>query len=194
VEIVERLRSSGGPLTAAQLAEALAVHHTVVREHLGVLIDAGMVRSQPLPISGRGRPRTGYLAVAEAEPDVAYRTLAGLLAEMVATGADAREVGRRAALTVQPSAEGAVATMRQEAERLGFNPHVRSKGDVHEIVLRDCPFVAVAVDRPETVCELHLGLAEGVCDLVGGAVVDGLRLADPRKGGCRLVMRTLGAP
>ncbi len=86
-----------------------------------------------------------------------------------------------------------MATLAAEADRLGFNPHVRSKADVHEIVLRDCPFGAVALERPDTVCELHLGLAEGVCERDGEVVVEALRLADPRKGGCRIVMRQLSA-
>ncbi len=191
VEIVERLSSASTPLTAAQLADALGVHHTVVREHLAMLMGAGLVASEGLPITGRGRPRTGYVAVAEPEPGHAYRVLAGLLADAMADGVGAREVGRRAGAALSPSPAGALATVRDEAERLGFRPQVRSKADVHEIVLHDCPFVAVAVERPETVCELHLGLAEGVCERAGGMVVEGLRLADPRKGGCRLTLRSL---
>ena len=96
VEIVERLRVAAAPLTAAQLAEGLGIHHTVVREHLAMLMEVGLVRSETLPIIGRGRPRSGYLAVAQPEPDVAYRLLAGLLADAMASGIDARAVGRRA--------------------------------------------------------------------------------------------------
>ncbi len=194
VEIVERLRASTSPLTASQLAEALALHHTVVREHLAMLVEVGLVRGEVLPVTGRGRPRTGYFAVAEAEPGLAYSTLAGLLADALENGLEAREVGRRAGAELQPSPAGAVATLRDEADRLGFRPHVRSKADAHEIVLRDCPFVAVAAERPDTVCDLHLGLAEGVCERDGGMVVEGLRLADPRKGGCRIMLRAVPAP
>ncbi len=189
VEIVERLSAATEPLTATQLAEALGMHHTVVREHLALLMEAGLVRSELLPIIGRGRPRNGYSAVTEPEPGHAYRVLAGLLAEAMVAGVGAREVGRRAGASLEPSPDGALATVRDEAERLGFRPQVRSKADVHEIVLHDCPFEAVAIERPETVCDLHLGLAEGVCERAGGMIVEGLRLADPRKGGCRLVLR-----
>lgn len=194
VQMIEYLRAAHTPPTAAELSVTLGIHHTVVRDHLALLIDAGLVRGEPLPIVGRGRPRTGYLAIEVDEPVAAYRTLAGLLAEMVSTGETAREVGRRAGAAVPTSAGGAVAAVRAEAERLGFRPHLRSKAGVHEVVLRECPFVEVAVERPETVCDIHLGLAEGVCERGGDVVVDGLRLADPRKGGCRIVMRDITAP
>ncbi len=75
VEIVERLSASPAPMTAAQLAEALGVHHTVVREHIALLIDAGLVTSEVLPITGRGRPRNGYSAVTEPEPGHLGRSL-----------------------------------------------------------------------------------------------------------------------
>ncbi len=42
---------------------------------------------------------------------------------------------------------------------------------------------------PATVCQLHLGLAEGVASELGeGAVVD-LAAKDPRQAGCRLEVR-----
>jgi predicted ArsR family transcriptional regulator len=169
VEIVSVLRAATAPLTAADLAHHLGVHHTVVREHLSLLLDAGLVRGDTLPIVGRGRPRTGYVAVAQAEPDLAYRTLAGLLAQAMADGIPAKEVGRRAGIALHPSPAGAVATLAAEADRLGFNPHVRSKADVHEIVLRDCPFGA-SPERPDTVCELPRP-RRGVCERDGEVVV-----------------------
>jgi predicted ArsR family transcriptional regulator len=56
-------------------------------------------------------------------------------------------------------------------------------------VLDRCPFVEVAVTDPATVCQLHLGLAEGVAtELSEGAVVD-LVAKDPRQAGCRLEVR-----
>lgn len=188
VQMMAALRASPAPLTAGDLAEQIGLHHTVVRDHLALLLEAGLVRGETLPVVGRGRPRTGYFAV-EAAPEDAYRALASLLAEALVSGESAREVGRRAGGAVTPLAAGAVATVHREAERLGFRPDLRVRGEVHEIVLHDCPFVEVAVERPEAVCDLHVGLAEGVCERAGGAVVDGLHVADPRKGGCRLSLR-----
>lgn len=188
VQMMARLRASPVPLTAGDLAEQMGLHHTVVRDHLALLVEAGLVRGELLPVVGRGRPRTGYVAV-EAAPEDAYRALASLLAEALVSGESARAVGRRAGGAITPLAAGAVATVHREAERLGFQPALRMRGEVHEIVLHECPFVEVALERPETVCDLHLGLAEGVCERAGGAVVDGLHIADPRAGGCRISLR-----
>jgi len=191
VDILDRLRQASTPLTAADLAQAMGMHHTAVREHLAILIEAGLVRGEGLPVIGRGRPRTGYLAIAMPEPVEAYRSLAAALGEAMSAGLTARAAGRAAGAKVPVSPDGAVATLRDEAERLGFEPTVRVKGRVHEIVLMSCPYADLAAERPETVCEVHLGLAEGVCERVGGAVVEGIRLADPRKGGCRITMRAV---
>lgn len=190
VTILARLRRATSPLTAADLAEAMDMHHTAIREHLALLIDAGLVRGEPLPVIGRGRPRTGYVAVRKADAAEAYRTLAAMLVEAVKSGQSARDAGRAAGSAVPVSADGAVATVRAEAERLGFEPTVRVRGSLHEVVLTKCPFDELAVERPEIVCDLHLGIAEGVCAKAGGAVVEGIRLANPRKGGCRIMLRT----
>lgn len=187
VAIVARLHEAGVPLTAGQLADLLGIHHTAVRQHLAQLVEAGLVRPQPLPVQGRGRPRTGYTAVVAATP---YRELAGVLVAAVSGGLSARGAGHEAGLGVEPSAAGALATLRDEAERLGFEPHVVECGESHEIVLGACPFVELATAQPDTVCQLHVGLAEGIAERAGGLVVDGIRLADPSRGGCRIMVHS----
>lgn len=186
VEIMTLLRDAPSPLTAAALAGAIGIHHTAVRQHLAVLADAGLVLSQALPVEGRGRPRTGYTVAAEGVP---YRELAGMLADAVRTGRSARDAGRDAGLLVEPSPDGPIATLRDEAQRLGFEPRARRRGAVQEIVLGACPFADLATTQPETVCELHVGLAEGIAERAGGLAVEGIHLADPHKGGCRIVIR-----
>lgn len=188
VQIMRTLRGAAGPMTAAELADQVGVHHTVIREHLALLAEAGMVRGVPLPIVGRGRPRTGYVS-AVGVPEDAYVQLATLLAEAMSSGVSAREAGRRAGAALEPREGGVIPTLRHEAERLGFDPTVQSHGTVHEIVLRQCPFEEVALTSPQTVCQLHLGLAEGVCERVGGGVVERLHVADPRQAGCRITLR-----
>lgn len=186
VAMMACLRDAEGPLSAGALASALGIHHTAVRRHLVVLAAAGLVRAEPLPIDGRGRPRTGYTTV---DVGVPYRELAGMLLGAVGEGRTARDAGREAGLRITPSADGPLATLRDEAERLGFEPYLRDRGDVQEIVLRTCPFSDLASAQPDTVCSLHVGLAEGIAQRAGGLVVDGIRLADPSKGGCRIVVR-----
>lgn len=187
VDLFDRLRVAPAPLTAGSLAGAMGIHHTAVRQHLAVLIEAGLVRPEPLPVQGRGRPRTGYTAVVDTVP---YRELAGMLADAVRNGHTARDAGREAGRRVAPSPAGALVTLRNEAQRLGFEPEVRSGAATHDVVLRACPFADLATSLPDTVCELHVGLAEGIVEGDGGRLeVQGIRLADPHKGGCRIVVR-----
>ena len=91
-----------------------------------------------------------------------------MLAEAVRTGVSARAVGRATGAKLQPSSDGGLETLRAEAARLGFKPTTRRRGDLHEIVLNECPFADLAVDQPEAVCELHVGVAEGIAVRAGG--------------------------
>jgi predicted ArsR family transcriptional regulator len=130
--------------------------------------------------------------VASAE---AYRRLAVLLARSVRTGRSAREVGREAgeeaaALAAADGVGDPVEVLRSQAERMGFRPRVVD-GDLE---LRNCPFRDVADVDPATVCSLHLGLAEGVVDALGGAEVTGLEVRDPHRAGCRIHLRHDGDP
>jgi hypothetical protein len=59
-------------------------------------------------------------------------------------------------------------------------------GDGVDLVLQACPFETTALADPDTVCGLHLGLAYGLADSIGGIVVDDLVRADPRESPCLL--------
>lgn len=188
VELLAVLRRSGEPLTAQELAEGLGVHHTAVRQHLVVLADVGLVAAVPQAPQGRGRPKMGYRALVDPDP---YQHLSLMLASAAAEGISAREAGRRFGGAVAPSPDGGVATLRVEAERLGFQPRVRPRtAGVCEIVLDRCPFAEVAAVSPEAVCDLHRGLAEGIAAATGEIEILDLHVADPRRGGCRLVVAT----
>ncbi|MEZ5239004.1 MAG: hypothetical protein R2716_08630 [Microthrixaceae bacterium] len=78
-----------------------------------------------------------------------------------------------------------VTAMAQE----GFAPALRTTGEAVEVRLDDCPFVSAAMTDPDTVCELHLGMARGVAEALGGIEVQELRPNDPRKAHCVLRCR-----
>ena len=184
--MVALLHQASAPLTAQEMAARLGVHHTAVRQHAQVLIEAGMVMAGSLPPSGRGRPRTGYRLVDEPDP---YRRLSLMLASAVRDGCTAREAGRKHGAMVVPTGD-AVETLRAEAERLGFKPSLEdADGDRTVLVLGGCPFADIAASDPATICALHRGLAEGVAGVVGGVDVERLEVADPHQGGCRVVLR-----
>ena len=70
---------------------------------------------------------------------------------------------------------------------------VRTDGNVAatdgaEIVLHHCPFATAALEDRDTVCALHLGIAEGLVEGTPGTV-DELVAYDPRMADCRLRVR-----
>ncbi len=113
-----------------------------------------------------------------------------MLAEAVRTGQSARATGRAVGARAAPSTDDPIQALVNEAGRLGFEPVARSgKGGTTQIVLQACPFAELADLDPDTVCSLHLGLAEGLAERVGGVEIEGLRSADPHRGGCTLTVR-----
>jgi predicted ArsR family transcriptional regulator len=183
VTVFDLLRSADGPMTAPELAAVVGVHHTAVRQHLAVLSEAGLVAAASQPHPGRGRPHRVYWAVDVVDP---YEELGTALAEAMSGGLSAREIGRRRGRALVPSPDGTMATLEAEAQRLGFEPTVRRRGKgTFELVLGACPFANAAAVAPDAVCDLHLGLAEGIVERGGGLVVDALHAADPHRGGCR---------
>ena len=77
--------------------------------------------------------------------------------------------------------------------RLGFEPEVRHRGKRVEIVLGACPFAAAALAVPETICALHVGLAQGLAE-GSDILIEGLVANDPRRARCRLQLRHEAAP
>jgi predicted ArsR family transcriptional regulator len=199
-------RAGGDELDVAALTRAAGVHHTVVRQHLARLRDAGLVVESTAPPLGRGRPRLLYAVHPEVarrgrEPEQ-YRRLAGLLAEALRRGVAAREMGRLAgveqARAVAEAHEGGqvdpLEVITEESAAMGFEPEVVDSGEGrHDVVLHHCPFRDVAAEDPETICSLHLGIADGIAAEVGGVTVEGITIRDPYRAGCRLHLRDTDA-
>jgi predicted ArsR family transcriptional regulator len=72
--------------------------------------------------------------------------------------------------------------------RQGFDPETRATRRGAEVVLRACPFADAAILDRETVCALHLGIAEGLVE-GGDLVVDELVARDPHAAECRVRLR-----
>lgn len=175
----------------AELTENFGLNHNAVRQHLAKLTAADLLVSGTVPSKGRGRPRLCYRVAPAVEArwgvESPYERLSTLLVEMLRSGEAAEEVGRRAGVRSDPDAAAdPIETLVEEMARHGFDPVVTREGDEVEVTLRSCPFASAAVRDPGTVCGIHLGIARGVADLVGGMVVDELVPHDPRRAGCRL--------
>lgn len=192
--IFQYVVDAGDDVDVAELTEHFGFNHNAIRQHLAKLVDADLVIESPAPATGRGRPKLIYRVSPSAESrwGVAgpYERLSWLLTEIVRTGDTPVEVGRRA---VERKRLGSSAPDRDpvdalvgEMERSGFEPTLRRRGDQVDIVLGTCPFSSTAQIDPDTVCNLHLGMAYGVAELVDGLVIDELVRHDPRRANCRL--------
>lgn len=201
LRVLEYVRARS-PVRVADAAAALDLHPNTVREHLDAIVELGLVERSTAGALGRGRPATLYRASA-ADPGVAMRDYAGLataLAGLLArTSAhperDARDAGVEWGRELIDDSSRAGDDPRQcvlEAlDRLGFAPDADPASlDAHEgIALRRCPLLEAARRYPTIVCQVHLGIVEGMLERLGAAGTPGLGLipfAEP--GACRLFL------
>jgi predicted ArsR family transcriptional regulator len=195
--IFRHVADAGHPIGIAALNERFPFNHNTIRQHLAKLVAAGLVVESTVTGAGRGRPRLVYVI----DPSVEglwgttgpYERLSRLLVEIIRTGLDATEVGRRAADEFRvPSPSGdVVADVTAAMAGQGFDPELGPAPGGAEIVLRRCPFATTALADRRTVCALHLGIAEGLTDGTP-ATVDELVAYDPRQAGCRLRVQVAG--
>lgn len=183
------------PVGVAELTKFIGLNHNAVRQHLAVLKQAGLIVEGAEIRSRPGRPSLLYQLHPEAagkwETQGSYAWLAGLLAEAVKGKLSAREVGRREGVRrglEHLNEQDSASEMERELSQSGFRPFRSDKGAKVDFVLGRCPFEVVATTNPVEVCQLHLGLAEGLAESTGDLTVDRLVIRDPRKAGCRLVV------
>lgn len=193
---------AGAPVDVAELTSHFGLNHNAIRQHLAKLVEAKLVVESAAAPSGRGRPRLLYALDPSAESRWGvtgpYERLAMLLAEVVRSGDTPEEVGHRAGLRLRLG-HRAVSNVPSQAfaevvSRQGFDPVVVQRGDNIEVTLQTCPFASAVLTDPDTVCELHLGMARGVAEAVGGLEVNELVPNDPRRAQCKLRCRLTEDP
>src|SRR5690606_33382922 len=181
-------------LSAAELAEILGLHVTTVRFHVDQLERAGILVARNDRPTRAGQPRKLYAlpTMSLQPPDdpaarEAYRRLSELLASAIAGREDSilpEEAGYRWAVarvgpTVgdderQPADSpgswlAKVGRLVDVLTEWGYCPDVRTRdrGRATEVVLRHCPFLALAEAHPEVACGVHRGLLRGVLESLG---------------------------
>jgi predicted ArsR family transcriptional regulator len=191
--ILRYLAESGGPVRVAAIAAHLGLNHNGVRRHLALLRDAGLVVEERATPGVPGRPPLEYRVAGPGTAGPAsagaYEELALLLLELRREGQSARDVGveggRRAVDRPRPGEES-LERLLAEMARQGFEPEVRRKGRVIDLVAGRCAVETAAAADPGVVCEIHQGMIEGVLEASGGELV--LRSTtrrDPSRAGCR---------
>lgn len=200
-EIFRYVRDAGEPVGVAELTAHLGLNHNAVRQHLAKLVAAGLLTERTAPPTGRGRPRLLYAVDPRSDGRWSdggpYERLSVLLVEALRTGDPPEEVGRRAGRRQHEAAPGSddpVRAITDRMEQMGFDPVVRRRGRRVDMVLRNCPFATAAQVDADTVCGLHLGLAQGLAEGAGGLTIDALLPKDPRRAGCHLRCHVDPAP
>lgn len=195
-ELYRYIAAAGRDVDVPELTDHVALNHNAVRQHLAKLVAAGLVVEGREQRTRPGRPRLVYRPADPVVPvDGGYERLAAWLTEVVATGDSPLDIGRRAgartAAPLEVSDAGPFERMRLAMEAHGFAPTLRRRAGQTEVVLGRCPYATAVLADPETICSLHLGLAEGVAGRLGDVQVDGLVPHDPRRAGCRLLVSEL---
>ncbi len=190
---------AGRPVDVAELTGYMQLNHNAVRQHLEVLTSAALVVEGQEQRLRPGRPRLLY----EADPASAglwgtpgpYEELATALAEAMRAGTSTEEVGHRVGLarsrelSRRGAAQDPVGVIEHEMARAGFKPARRERGRGLELVLENCPFESAAAVNAKAVCQLHLGLAKGLAQGIGGIEIEDLVPKNPHRAGCRLLVK-----
>jgi len=182
--MLRHLEGATAPVAIADFVDLLGFNQNAVRQHLAVLVEAGLVAETTEARATRGRPRKLYELRTDAlsafrEVAGGYEYLSRLLLQVIDGKSSPYEVGFEEG---RASAEGSddAAIVRQLAAG-GFEPVV---GDDGAIRLDHCPFADAATSSPGVVCEIHRGLIDG--QLEGGRPSTRIELLPrpPKDAGC----------
>lgn len=169
-EVLQRLRNHREPLTVAQLAAELGLHVNTVRFHLDALTDSGLAERTTEQRNGPGRPSVLYQAVAGLGNNHYQDLATALVRHMVSVVDDPSEEALGAGRAwgqrlreqrAERASEGPMDRLLGGMTELGYQPEFRSGTDPAVAVV-PCPFMDLSEDRPEVICQLHRGLAEGL--------------------------------
>ena len=182
LRLLEVVRAQPAGLSAAEAGDEVGLHQATARQHLEMLVDAGLLIREAEPRTVRGRPRVIYRKSGQTEAGVGdgYHLLAGILASMVegsvhrpASAAEAagRAWGRSLVEGPRPlerlGRREAESRVVQLLDQLGFEPEPAGGREGRRILLHRCPFLDLATEHPALVCSAHLGLIKGALEELG---------------------------
>ena len=193
--IFRYIAEAARPVGVAELTDDVGLNHNAVRQHLAVLVDAGLVIEEVEERQRPGRPRLLYRLAPEVEGTWGtagpLEFLAAALAEVISSGSTPYEVGHRLgrerAAELAPDEDESIAVIEDELDRRGFRPTTTERAGVVEFALHRCPFASVAASSPEVVCELHRGLTDGLAEGLGDIEVSDFKARRPPRQACRIV-------
>jgi predicted ArsR family transcriptional regulator len=196
------------PVSRDQAAAGAGVPRHTAKFHLDKLVEEGLLATEFRRLSGRSGPGAGRPAklyrrapgeVAVSLPERRYDLAGALMAEAIersvrdgtsvldALSAAAAEFGATlgntalATAETSPSPDASTDATCQVLAASGYEPHLVDD----TILLRNCPFHALAREHTSLVCGMNLALVRAVTDRVGGSLTPRL---DPGDGRCCVVV------
>jgi predicted ArsR family transcriptional regulator len=167
-----------------ELSEHTGLHENTVREHIGVLVDEGILRSEVHHRGTRGRPRAIFFAVdADDDSPVAQRRVD----DAIQRGDLLRRVVAMDAGDLDDTALHQLDALYEHLDGVGLGPEIDERQLT--VDLKPCRFHALMDSQPEAICQVHETLIRDVLRRAGGPIeVDRLHpLVTPHD--CRLHLR-----
>ena len=198
------VRAAGHPVTRDEGAAHAGINRKLAAFHLDRLTDAGLLVAGARPTGakrGRGRAPKTYepsgVALDVSIPPRRYDLVGELLATAIQECADderpadaalrvAFERGRELGHDARPASPTARGFAKREIALLedhGYEP-VRDEG---RIVLRSCPFDAIARSAPELICGMNRALLDGALRGIGDSATEAI--LEPAPGRCCVELR-----
>ncbi|HEX6500309.1 MAG TPA: helix-turn-helix domain-containing protein [Micromonosporaceae bacterium] len=200
--LYDYVRHQNHPVSREEAADAIGISRGLAAFHLDKLQDAGLLRAryEAPPDQPRGRGRTPKVyepandGLAITIPERRYELIADILADAVADDpAHADEAAQRRATERGQEIGARLADAGSDVlgalDGLGFEPQ---PDDEHRVLLRNCPFHALAARHTALVCGLNHAFISGLVTGFGADDVEP-RLA-PRPGCCCVELRYGGPP
>ncbi len=164
-------------LTIDQMAGALGITRTAVREHLGALERERLIAAGALASSTGGRPGRLYaltargMALFPKQYDLIARLLLASLSQRLGAAETEREMralGAALAAQLKTKMSGRTLAERTRAvaalmRELGYEASVRKDGDPTAIEALNCVYHELA-QADQTICALDLALIENLAD------------------------------
>lgn len=167
--------------TIGELCDATGLHANTVREHLQRLIEGGYVIPSTERRTTRGRPRMLYSAATGAPG--ASSPVAREKADAAARRGDLlRRILHRSASDLGQQATYQLDALVEHLEESGFEPVIDEERLTVE--LTPCPHAAAAPEHRPVLCQVHLGLMQGVLTQAGGPLAARGVRSSPRPAEC----------
>jgi predicted ArsR family transcriptional regulator len=192
--LYDYVRRQDHPVHREEAAEATAMSRGLAAFHLDKLVQAGLLtaRYQAPPDQPRGRGRAPKVYEAAGDdlsvtvPARRYELIADILAEAASERTEPADVARRRGRQLGEAHRRAGVT--QVLGEVGFEP--RDHGDA--VVLRNCPFHALAGRYTSLVCGLNLAFVTGILEGLGDRGTEAALV--PRPGSCCVELRSRDEP